>query len=57
MAALIRFSQPQSGVSLEVKRVVEGGGGNFLYMKMIVEGGGDNLYVYYVIGNKEVVCC
>ena len=34
----------------------ERGGGNFLLMKIIVEEGGVKiLYVYYVIGNKEVV--
>ena len=38
-----------------MKRLGERGGGNFLLLKIIVEGGGKNfLYVYYVIGNKEV---
>ena len=41
-----------------MKRLVERGGGNFLLMKIIVEFGGENFVdVYYVVGNKEVVCC
>ena len=41
-----------------MKRLDEWGGGNFLLLKIIVEGGGENfLYMYYVIGNKEVVFC
>ena len=41
-----------------MKRLVERGGGNFILMKIIVEEGRENfLYVYYVIGNKEVVFC
>ena len=41
-----------------MKRLGERGGGNFVLLKIIVEGGGENfLYVYYVIGNKEVVLC
>ena len=41
-----------------MKRLGDPGGGNFLLIKIIVEGGGENfLYVYYVIGNKEVVFC
>ena len=37
---------------------MKGREGDFLLIKMIVEEGEDNfLYVYYVIGNKEVVCC
>ena len=52
-------STPVSYTHLDVyKRQGEQGRGNFLLLKIIVEGGGENfLYVYYVIGNKEVVFC